>query len=76
MQTSTTVVARLRDELAERRQRNHTRRELRRELASFTSPGDIDDLLAAIADHEGPAAEFMRTVLLRNRSRITFPHAS
>jgi hypothetical protein len=58
----------LRDELADRRRRRRMDARLRRELACYTSPGDVDDLLAVFASHEGPEAERARAILLGNRA--------
>ena len=58
----------LRDELADRRRRRREEGQLRRELSSFTSPSQIDDLLAAIRDDDSRDAERMRAILLANRA--------
>ena len=39
---------------------------LQRELASFRSPHEIDDLLGSIRDEEGPEAQQVRDILLNN----------
>lgn len=64
-------VNRLRDDLAERRERRVARHHLERDLAGYQSRSDIDDLLAAVARTEGPEAEEIRGILLRNRNRTS-----
>jgi hypothetical protein len=39
---------------------------LRRELASYGTQRDVDDLLGSIANEEGPEAQQVREVLLDN----------
>jgi len=59
----------LRDELAARRSARAARLDLRRQLASYTTPGEVDDLLAVIGDREGREADTMRRVLNQNLHR-------
>jgi hypothetical protein len=45
------------------------RRELRRELASYTTPVEVGDLLAAVGDKEDTASRAMRSILIGNLQR-------
>ena len=68
-------VSALRDELAARRRARAARLDLRRELASYTTPREVDDLLALIGDRDGREADTMRRVLtqtLHRGDRIPF----
>jgi hypothetical protein len=60
------LVETVRDELRERRTQRAAARELARELAAYTTPSDIDDLLATLEVSEDPDVEAMRGVLARN----------
>lgn len=60
----------LRDELRERREARAEHLALRRELASFRTPHEIDDLLGVIANQDGPEAQRIRDILTDNR-RVT-----
>ena len=66
----------LRDELADRRRRRRADAQLRRELASFTSPSEVDDMLAIFAGHDGPEAERVRGILLANRAPAPWERAA
>ncbi len=55
-----------REQLSERREARASRRALQRELASYTTPHEVDDLLGVIKDQEGPEAEQIRDILLDN----------
>lgn len=59
----------LRDELAARRRVRAARLDLRRQLASYTTPREVDDLLAVIGDRDGREADTMRRVLNQNLHR-------
>ena len=48
MNQTTTLVTRVRDELAVRRERRHAPTALRRDLAAYATADEIHDLLAAI----------------------------
>lgn len=61
----------VRDELNERRQAKATERALRRELASYASPAEIEDLLATLDHSESTGtpvaeAEAIRRILIDN----------
>ena len=57
----------IRDELHERREARAAHKALRRELASYQTEREVDDLLGVIANQEGPEAQQIRDILLRNR---------
>jgi hypothetical protein len=59
----------LRDELAARRRVRAARLDLRRQLASYTTRREVDDVLAAIGDGDGREADAMRRVLNQNLHR-------
>jgi hypothetical protein len=59
----------VRDELSERRQKRAGYRTLRRELASYTTRADVDDLLATIEGQENAEAEMIRSILVDNLQR-------
>jgi hypothetical protein len=60
------LLASVRDELRERRQARAEERALERDLASYTSPAEVDELLTMMGDAEGPDADRIRTILTRN----------
>jgi len=59
----------LRDDLAARRRARAARLDLRRQLASYTTRREVDDLLALIGDRDGREADTMRRVLNQNLHR-------
>jgi len=70
MSISTSIRERMttiRNQVREHRQERAEHRALERELASFRTPRDIDELLALMADQEGPEAERIRDILLDHR---------
>lgn len=76
LRPSARLVATVRDELRERRDDRAARRTLERELATYTTPGDINDLLFAMAGQDDPAADEVREILVRNQLRQTLHRAS
>jgi hypothetical protein len=58
-----TSTNRLSTYLDERRERRRAARALRRDLSTYTTRADIDDLLAALDRHEGPQAQAIRSIL-------------
>lgn len=70
------LVATVRDELRERRQEREARRTLERELASYTTESDVNDLLRALNGQDGAAADQVREILLRNQLRHSLHRAS
>ena len=74
MTVTTSRLARLRDELRERRRARASRRVLEEQLASYVGAAEVDDLLASLSHHDGPEAEQIRSILARrladDRSRL------
>lgn len=67
----------LRDELRQRREERASYDALRRELASYQTAREVDDLLGVISTQEGPEAEQIRDILLDNlRPATTFYRAA
>ena len=64
--TPSQVLSGLRDELRERRQARADYRALERELAHYTTPNDVDDLLASIRHEDSEEAEQIRGIVARN----------
>jgi hypothetical protein len=56
----------MRDELRERRRVRASYRDLERSLSVYSTPSEVDDLLAAIAHQDGPDAQRVRRILARN----------
>jgi predicted MarR family transcription regulator len=77
-QHAPTIWASVRSELQARRAARAAQRQLEQELATYTTPGEIDDLLAALDRHESPQVEQMRLILSRNLQAYyrTLPLAS
>jgi hypothetical protein len=66
-----TVWTTVRDELRQRREARAHEHALRRELSAYTSPAEIDDLLATLDEQEergssATDAPLIRTILLDN----------
>lgn len=62
-------LAEARDDLRRRRAARAAHRTLERELATYTTPAEVDDLLAAMRGHDDNAEnEEIRTILTRRRS--------
>lgn len=66
---SVRLVASVRDELRERRQARAARRALERELASYNTPSEVNDLLGMLAGQDDPASQEIRDIVLRNELR-------
>jgi hypothetical protein len=60
------LLATVRDELRERRQARAEERALERDLAAYSTPSEVDELLTIMGDAEGPDADRVRTILARN----------
>ncbi len=60
-------LATLRDDLRQQRQARREYRTLVRDLSSYTSRSDIDDLMAIVDRESGPEAETIREILNQNR---------
>jgi hypothetical protein len=56
----------VRDELSDHRQERARYRALKRDLASFTTPAAVDDLLDTIQGQEDAEAEMIRSILAGN----------
>jgi hypothetical protein len=69
LRPSTRLVATVRDELRERRHERAARRQLERELASYTSPTEINDLLGLLSGQDSSDANELRETLLRQQLR-------
>lgn len=67
---ASTLVTRVRDELAIRRERRDATRSLRRDLACYTTPDEIHDLLASIGRDDSADADRVRTILTQNLARL------
>lgn len=76
LRPSSRLVATVRDDLRERRQARVSRRTLERELAAYTSPADINDLLGSLQGQDDAAAEQVRDIVLRNQLRQSLHRAS
>lgn len=59
----------LRRELATRRQAYLARQQLRRDLSSYTSQADLDDLYAVLDRHDDSDAAVVRHILNQQRIR-------
>jgi hypothetical protein len=59
----------VRTEIRERRHERAEHRTLERELASYRTPSEIDELLVVLGQHEGPEAQEVREILLQNQRR-------
>jgi len=66
---STKLWATVRDELRERRQDRAEYRSLERDLASYNTRAQVDDLLSSLRPSDGPDAERIRRILARNLHR-------
>jgi hypothetical protein len=56
----------LRNEIRERRQERADHLSLQRELASYRTPREVEDLLGAVAEQDGRDAQRVRDILLDN----------
>ncbi len=75
--TPTTLWGELRDELRLRRQARAARRALEAELASYSTPSEVDDLLAAADGIDSADADQVRSILSHNlMRRATSLHAA
>jgi hypothetical protein len=63
------VLAAVRDELRERREARRAYRDLARDLASYNTRAEVDDLLAALDNDQSPEAVQIRTILSSNLNR-------
>lgn len=61
-------LAEARDDLRRRREARAARRTLERELATYRTQAEVDDLLAAMRDHDDAENDAIRTILTSRRS--------
>ena len=61
----------IRDELRERREARARYVDLKRELGSYRTPHEVNDLLGVVMNQEGPAADEIRDILLDNLRQPT-----
>jgi hypothetical protein len=59
----------VRDDLRERREARAVRRKLQRELATYSTRAEVDDLMALLHHQESAQADQVRGILLRNLHR-------
>lgn len=64
--TASRGLAPARHSLREHLQARAERRQLRRELSTYTTTAEVDDLLGSLRGQDGIQAEEMRTIVLRN----------
>ena len=69
LRPSTQLMATVRDELRERRQARAARRTLERELASYNTPAQVNDLLGSMLGQDDAESAKIREVILRNQLR-------
>jgi hypothetical protein len=70
------LVVTVRDELRERRQARAARRTLERELASYSTPAQVNDLLGSLRGQDDNATAQVREIVLRNQFRHHLHRAS
>ncbi len=56
----------LRDELADRRTSRANRRALERDLSTYRTSTEVDDLLGSMRGQEGPELDQIQRILMRN----------
>lgn len=61
------ALAGYRDELRQRREARDAYLKLERELASYATQAEADDLLTAMSGHDDPEAQVVRDILTRSR---------
>lgn len=61
----------LRDRLSARRQARAAQRNLHRELTSYRTHGEVNDLLATLEREDGAEVDAMRTILTRQLQRAS-----
>jgi hypothetical protein len=69
LRPSAQLVATVRDELRDRRQARASRRTLERELASYTTASEVNDLLESLRGQDDSAVNELRDVVLRQQLR-------
>jgi hypothetical protein len=76
LRPSAQMVTTVRDEVRDRRQERTARRTLERELALYSTPAQINDLLGSMGGHDDTEVEEIRDILLRNQLRHSLHRAS
>jgi hypothetical protein len=69
LRPSARLVATVRDELRERRIARANRRSLERELATYSTSAQINDLLGSMRGQDETAVEAVRSIVLLNNAR-------
>jgi hypothetical protein len=65
----------IRDELRARREARARSKALRRDLASYTTPREVDDLLAIVEHQDNSDAEQIRNIVFENqRPKVLFAY--
>ena len=70
LRPSVRLLTTVRDELRERRIARANRRHLGRELATFNTPAQINDLLGSMRGQDGEAFEEIRTIVLHSSQNL------
>lgn len=76
LRPSARLVATVREERRDRREARTARRTLERELATYETPSEINDLLDSLRGQEGSDVEQIRNIVLRNQLRHGLHRAS
>ena len=76
LRPSVQLVATVRDELRERRQTRAARRSLEREIATYRTTAEVNDLLVSLQSSDDAAAQEIREIVLRNQLRHSLHRAS
>ena len=76
LRPSVRLVATVRDDLRERREARAARRTLERELTSYNTDAQVNDLLGSLHGQDGDDAEAVRDIVLRNQLRHSLHRAS
>ena len=66
---SARLVANVRDDLRDRREAKAARRSLERDLATYQTPAEVNDLLDALRSQDSADADELREILVRQRLR-------
>lgn len=69
LRPSAHLMATVRDELRERRIARANRRSLERELATYSTSAQINDLLGSMRGQDDVSVEAVRTIVLANSAR-------
>ena len=76
LRPSVQLVASVRDDLRERRQARAERRVLERELATYNTAAEVNDLLGSLIGQDDRAVEGIRDAIVRNQLRHNLHRAS